>query len=438
MLNKNIKDLLAYANKILPGVSGLLGKRPNMYLPNQWPTYYSKAKGINIWDYRNIRYLDFTMHGVGCCALGYADEDINRTAKKILDRGSLTTLNSPEEIELAELLISIHPWAEQVKYARTGGETMTIAVRLARAATRRDKLLICGYHGWHDWYLAANLGSDKRLDGHLLPGLKPLGVPRSLKDSVIPFKFNSFEDLKNVVEKKAGECAAIIIEPARSELMSLKFAKELRRVADKNKCVLIFDEITCGWRNDTSGIHKELGVNPDLVVFGKTIANGIPMTAILGKKSIMQETLNTFVSSVNWTDRLGPACALTFIKKHKKLNLGKILISNGKKIRNIWKKCARRYNLNIEISGIYPLSTFKIINNNWPLVLSYFIQEMLKKKILASDRCYSNFCQNEKNIKIYEDSCDEIFHKLSVNLLKGDLNKKLNGPIKDMGFHRLV
>lgn len=438
-LDKNNKFIQDYAANIIPGISGLLGKRPEMYLPGgQWPTYYSKAKGIQIWDLQGNEYLDFTMLGVGSCALGYADDDINKVAKHIIDTGSLTTLNPPEDIELAELLLEAHPWAEQVKYARSGGEIMSMAVRLARAATGRDKILICGYHGWHDWYLSANLSSKENLNSHLLQGLKPLGVPKALADTVIPFRFNSCDDFKNIVEKSASDCAAIIIEPARSSIVCKKFLQGLRRVADKYKCILIFDEITCGWRHNTSGIHMELGVSPDLAAFGKTMANGIPMAALIGKKNVMQKSLETFISSTNWTERLGPACSVAFLKKHKKMNLGNILINNGLKIRKIWEQAALSSNLKIEISGIFPLSSFKIMHDKWPIIITFFIQEMLKKRILASDRCYSNSCQSEKYLNIYNQSCNDVFFNISKFLKEDNLESKLEGPIKQMGFYRLT
>ena len=182
---KNNKELQDYANKIIPGLSGLLGKRPEMYLPGgKWPTYYSKAKGLYIWDLQGKKYLDFTMVGVGSCVLGYSDNEIDKVAKKIISTGPLTTLNPPEEIELAEILLGIHNWAEQVKFARTGGEMMAVAARLARAYTKKEKIMICGYHGWHDWYLATNISNHNNLDNHLLPGLNPRGVPKALRDTI--------------------------------------------------------------------------------------------------------------------------------------------------------------------------------------------------------------------------------------------------------------
>ena len=439
---KNNKELQDYANKIIPGLSGLLGKRPEMYLPGgKWPTYYSKAKRLYIWDLQGKKYLDFTMVGAGSCVLGYSDNEIDEIAKKIISMGPLTTLNPPEEIELAEILLSIHNWADQVKFARTGGEMMAVAARLARAYTKKEKIMICGYHGWHDWYLATNISNHNNLDNHLLPGLNPRGVPKALRDTIIPFNFNNFEDLINIVKERANKCAAIIMEPARNSLADKSFLNEIRKIASKNNCVLIFDEITSAWRNDTSGIHKELGVNPDLAAFGKTMANGIPIAALIGKKKIMEQVKDTFISSTNWTERLGPACAVAFIKKHKRLNLGKILQNKGKKIRDIWTQSAEDSNLKIKIDGILPLSSFKIETQNkddWPIIITYFIQEMLKKKILASDRCYSNYCQSERFLDIYKKACRNIFKNISFYLSKGTLRKQLDGPIKQMGFQQKI
>jgi len=464
---KDNKKLQEYAHSIIPGLSGLLGKRPELYLPGgKWPTYYSKAKGINIWDLKGKKFLDFTMLGVGSCVLGYSDSDINRVAKKIISQSSLTTLNPPEEIQLAEILLKIHDWADQVKFARTGGEMVAMAVRLARAYTKRDKVMICGYHGWHDWYLATNLKNSSNLNNHLLEGLEPSGVPKGLAETVIPFNFNSCVDLEKIVKKRAKECAAIIMEPARNTIGCKSFLKSIRKIATKNNCVLIFDEITSAWRNDTSGIHKQLGVNPDLATFGKTMANGISMAALIGKKKIMMEAKNSFISSTNWTERLGPACAIEFIKKHKKLNLGKILKEKGKKIRIIWinsakkagieffatpelgKNCFFKKNfikptssdIRMEISGIEALSSFKIITKNekdWPVVITYFIQEMLKQGILASDRCFSNYCQTDQVLLKYEKACTKTFKKIAFYLKKKSLKKQLEGPVKQMGFKRL-
>ena len=435
----NPKKLQRYAKKIIPGISQLFAKRPELYLPGgKWPTYYSKAKGVQLWGLDNKKFLDFTMVGAGGCVLGYSDKDINKTAIKALKSGSLTTLNVPEEVELAEMLIKIHPWADNVRYARTGGESMSMAIRIARAYTKKEKILFCGYHGWHDWYLSANLKSEKILNNHLLTGLEPLGVPKCLKGSVIPFKFNDFEEIERVVKKNAKNCAAIVLEPCRDFLPKKNYLKELRNVANKNNCILIFDEITSAWRMDTCGAHKKFNVNPDVAVFGKTRANGIPMGAIIGKKDIMKFATKTFISSLFWTEKIGPACAITFIEKHKKLNLGKKLTEIGKKIKKIWYEAACYSNLDIEINGIDPLASFKLTSSNWPVTLTFFIQEMLKKGILASDRCYANYKHSPKLLKKYESASFQIFERIAKLEKSNKLKKSLDGPVKQMGFKRLT
>ena len=161
---KKSTELWNKARKIIPGGSQLFSKRAEMFLPERWPAYYSKAKGIEVVDLDGNRYLDFSTMGVGACILGYSDAEVDREVEKAVRNGSSSTLNAPEEVELAELLCELHPWAHMVRFARTGGEAMTVAVRIARARTGKDKVAFCGYHGWHDLYLAANLANKKGPD----------------------------------------------------------------------------------------------------------------------------------------------------------------------------------------------------------------------------------------------------------------------------------
>jgi glutamate-1-semialdehyde 2,1-aminomutase len=436
---KNPQKLQKIAEKIIPGVSQLFGKRPDLYLPGgKWPTYYSKAKGVTVWGIDNKKYYDFTMVGVGTSTLGYSDPDINKAAFKAIKSSTMNTLNPPEDVELAELLLKLHPWAESVRYCRTGGETMAVAVRLARAYTKKNKILFCGYHGWHDWYLSANIRSRDSLNEHLLTGLDPVGVPKVLKNSAIPFRFNNFQDLEKIVKTNARKCAAIILEPCRDKMPDIKFLKKLRSIATKNKCVLIFDEITSGWRTRAGGVHMDFRVYPDIAVFGKTIANGIAMGAIIGTKKIMKYSTKTFLSSAFWTERLGPACSLAFIKKHQKLKLGKILINKGKQIKKVWFRAAQNSGLDISINGIDPLPTFKLNIKDWPSSLTFFIQEMLKRGFLASDKCYANLKHSLQLIKLYEKNVHEVFMLIKELDKKNLIKKNLEGPVKTMGFKRLT
>ena len=302
---KNPKKLQQYASKLIPGVSQLFGKRPDLYLPGgAWPTYYSKAKGVTVWGIDKKKYYDFTMVGIGTSVLGYSDQDIVKAGHNSLKSSTMNTLNPPEDVELAEILMKIHPWAQNVRYCRTGGESMSIAIRLARAYNNREKILFCGYHGWHDWYLSANIKNKNSLNNHLLSGLEPLGVPKSLRGSMIPFNFNDYDDLKNIVKKNIKNCAAVVIEPCRDKIVEKKYLSYLRKLATENNTILIFDEITSGWRTRLGGVHLDIGVNPDVVVYGKTIANGVPMGVILGKKKVMQNSTKTFLSSYFWTEKI--------------------------------------------------------------------------------------------------------------------------------------
>ena len=439
MKRKNLNKILKKAKKFIPGISGLLGKRPDMYLKDgNWPTYYSKAKGANVWDLDNNKYYDFSMFSAGTSVLGYADPDVNKASIKAIKLGSISTLNPPEDVELAEILIKQHKWAGGVRFARCGGESMSIAIRLARAFTKKDNILFCGYHGWHDWYLAANHQSKGNLDFQLLPGLEPLGVPKGLRGTVIPFRFNNWNDYEMIIKKNINNSAAIVIEPCREGFPEKKYMLALKKIAKKNNAILIYDEITSGYRLNTGGAHKILKVDPDMVIYGKTIANGIPMAAIIGKKEIMNYALKTFVSSVFWTEKIGPASALAFIKKHKKLNVGKKLTLVGRKVKRIWAKAALVNNLEIEIFGIDPLASFKIKCENWPAVLTYFIQEMLKMKILTTDKCYANLKHDDKALKVYEKACFKVFKKISDILKNGKILNELEGPPKEMGFNRLT
>jgi len=188
---KKNEALYEHAKKRIPGGTQLLSKRPEMFCPDQWPAYFTKARGCEVWDIDGNHYYDMSINGVGACLLGFADPDVTQAVCERIRHGSMCTLNAPEEVELADMLCEIHPWADQARFTRCGGETAAAAVRIARATTDRSLVAICGYHGWHDWYLAANLGESDALRGHLLPGLEPLGVAPGVNCAAPPFPFIS-------------------------------------------------------------------------------------------------------------------------------------------------------------------------------------------------------------------------------------------------------
>ncbi|MFC1709969.1 aminotransferase class III-fold pyridoxal phosphate-dependent enzyme, partial [Candidatus Omnitrophota bacterium] len=240
-MNKG-QELYRQAKKIIPGGTQLLSKRPEMFLPDLWPAYYQKAKGCHVWDLDGRKLIDMSTMGVGSCILGYADEDVNRAVINRINKANMCTLNAPEEVELAKLFIKLHPWAQKVRYARTGGEAMAIAVRIARGYSGKDLVLFCGYHGWHDWYLASNLSDVKSLDGHLLPGLRPLGVPKGLKGTSIPFAYNDTKGFLKLINKYRNKIAAVVMEPIRNHYPQKGFLETVRKISKKTGIVLIFDE----------------------------------------------------------------------------------------------------------------------------------------------------------------------------------------------------
>ena len=303
------------AKKLIPGGTQLFSKKPELFAPGKWPGYYSKAKGAYIYDLDKNKYLDMSIMNVGACILGYADKDVDSFVKESIDNGVSSTINAIEEYDLAKLLIKLHPWSSRVRYARGGGEAMSIAVRIARTFTKRETVLFSGYHGWHDWYLSANIKSKKNLSKFLFDGLDPVGVPKNLMNSSIPFDDRNIEKLKKKIKNKENKIAAIIIEPARGNSVDRNYILELKKISKKIGAILIFDEITSGFRMNAGGIHMLHNINPDIAVFAKSMSNGYAMSAIIGKEKVMQSANETFISSTNWTERVGPSAALATIKK---------------------------------------------------------------------------------------------------------------------------
>tara|TARA_B100000579_G_scaffold437862_1_gene469532 strand:+ start:3409 stop:4710 length:1302 start_codon:yes stop_codon:yes gene_type:complete len=421
------------AKKIIPGGNGLLSKRPDRYLPGLWPTYYSRSKNINVWDLENNKYLDMAQMGMGASILGYAHPYVDKKVKKAIDNGINSTLNCREEYDLAKKILKFDKFADQVKFAKGGGEAMSLAVRIARARTGKDNIAFSGYHGWHDWYLAANLKNKNSLKNHLLPGLEPLGVPKLLKGTTIGFEYNNLEQLKKINKKNL---AAIVIEGCRYYYPTKKFIKQIQKICKKYKICLIVDEITSGWRSSRGGVYKKLNIKPDLVVYGKGLGNGYPISCIVGKKKYMQVTNKSFVSSTAWTERTGFVAANATIDYFVKKNVNQHINKIGLFIKNNWLKLARKHKLNLRVSEVTPLCTFFLDYKNSDELYTLFTKEMLKKKIIASNSIYISYSHKKKDVIKYLKYCDEIFFKISDFIKKKKKLKK--SEIKFSGFTRLT
>ena len=436
-MNKT-QSLYQHARRRIPGGTQLLSKRPELMAPDLWPAYYRSARGCEVWDLDGNRYVDMSYNGIGSCVLGAADPDVNAAVIQAVQDGSMCTLNCPEEVELADLLCEIHPWAEMVRFARTGGEAMSIAVRIARASTGRDIIAFCGYHGWHDWYLAANLSEDKALDGHLLPGLDPCGVPRGLRGTALPFRYNKIEELEALVHEHGNQIAAIVMEPIRGDWPDEGFLPAVRQIADRIGAVLVFDEVTSGLRLNTGGAHLVLGTDPDIAVFGKALGNGHPVGAIIGRGSVMDAAQKTFISSTYWTERVGSVASLATLKKHAELKVADHLQFIGKKVQDGWRRISEKTGVQMEVSGIAPLGHFALQCEHANAARTFFTQKMLRRGYLATNAFYASFAHDEAAVMRYLAHAEEVFEELAEALRRGVLFDDLDGPVAAQGFQRLT
>ena len=423
------------AKKAIPGGNMLLSKRPEMFLPNQWPTYFSKAKGCKVWDLDGKEYIDMSVMGIGTNILGYGNPEVDEAVMTTVKSGNMSTLNCPEEVYLAEKLIELHKWSDMVRFARSGGEANAIAIRIARAFTGRDKVAICGYHGWHDWYLSANLNNNDGLKGHLLPGLEPKGVPRDLKETVFPFNYNRFDELEALV--KNNDIGVIKMEVERNNSPEDNFLQKVRKLATQNEIVLIFDECTSGFRETFGGLHKKYNVEPDMAMFGKAMGNGYAITAIIGRREIMEAAQSTFISSTFWTERIGPTAALKTLEIMEREKSWKTITQIGLDIKKRWQKLADLHDLKIVHQGLPSLASFSIESKNAIAYKTLITQEMLAKGFLAGNSIYVCTEHNQEVLNEYFEALDKIFKLVNECENGRDIKKLLKGEICHTGFKRL-
>ena len=422
MINKRDKNQKLYfeAKKIIPGGVMLFSKRPENH----------------VWDLNNKKYIDMYF-GVGQSILGYANKEVDNQVYKSNRFGNITSLNSFKEVKLAKKLIKIHPWAGFVKFAKTGGEANAIATRISRTITGREKVAICGYHGWHDWYLAANIKSNKNLNSHLLKGLESYGVPKKLKNSIYTFRMNNFKDFKKI--EKIKDLSTIVMEVQREKEPDVIFLKHVRKFCNKNKIILIFDECTSGFRETYGGIHMKYKIYPDMLVLGKALGNGYPITSVLGKKKYLKKASKSFISSTFWTENSGFSAALKTLEIIDKKKIFNSIKNTGIKIKDIWRQKSKKYNIPIFIYGLDSIPSFKFLSKDSLKYKTFFTQEMLKEGILATNTIYVSAVHSKKYIELYADKIDHIFSKLQkCEQKKIFINKILKSKVANSDFKRLT
>lgn len=430
--------LYTQAKQRIPGGVQLLSKRPENLAPNHWPPYFSRAKGCSVWDLDGNRYEDFSTNAVGSCLLGYAHDSVNRAVSRRVRLGSMSSLNPPEEVELADKLCDIHRWAEQVRFVRGGGEACAVAVRIARATTGRSKVAVCGYHGWQDWYLAANLGDNDALKGHLLPGLEPAGVPVELRDTALTFRYNDLEGFRKLMERYGDSLAAVVMEPCRGSDPNPGFLEEIRLETRRRGCLLVFDEITVGWRLHFGGAHLRYAVQPDMAVFAKALGNGYPIGAIIGSREAMDGAHGSFISSTYWTESLGPVAALAVLAAMRETNVPDHVHRVGTLVQQSWQRYAAQVGLRVKVGGFPCLATLSFDYPEAELLRTLFTQQMLQRGFLAGAAFYPTLAHTEGVLSRYTAAVGEVFGIMASAIRAGEAHRLLRGEVAKSGFARLI
>ncbi|HIO02809.1 MAG: aminotransferase class III [Verrucomicrobia bacterium] len=435
------QSLYERAKRLIPGGTQLLSKRPEIFAPGCWPAYYREAQGCEVIDLDGNRLLDMSIMGIGTCLLGYNDPDVSSAVISRIQSGSMSSLNNPEEVELAEALLEIHPWAEQVRYARTGGEAMAIAVRIARAHGKRNIVAICGYHGWHDWYLAANLSSTDsggRLQDHLLPGLEPLGVPDGLIKTALPFRYNHLDELEAIVRQHPDQLAAVVMEPTRHDEPVPGFLEGVRKLCNQAEAVLVVDEITAGWRLHHGGAHLKYGLQPDIAVFGKALGNGHPIAAVIGKREVMEAAQSSFISSSYWTEGVGPAAALATLTKLKSVDVPGHLKTISGSLRGGLGDLAKRLGLNLRFSGHPAITVLSFEDPQASALQTLFTVRMLAHGILTGSGFYGSWAHREEHVDRFLEASGKVLPEIAQAVENGDVLERIPGGVKHSGFSRLT
>ncbi len=433
------QDLYRHAKTRIPGGTQLLSKRPEMFAPDQWPAYFKRAEGATVWDLDDREYTDMGLNGIGSCLLGFAHPRVTEAVTRRVMDGSMCTLNAPEEVALADRLCDIHPWAEQARFARTGGEACAMAARIARATTGRDIIAICGYHGWQDWYLAANLGESDALKGHLLPGLSPDGVPHALRGTTVAFTANDTDGFARILGEYGDRLAAVIMEPCRYHDPAPEFLEIVRDGCTKNGALMVMDEITIGWRLCFGGAHLKLGVTPDMAIFAKALGNGHPISAVIGTEAAMSGAHHSFVSSTYWTESVGPVAALAVLDVMQEEDVVGHVAKIGTAVQEIWRIEANRHGVPIIQDNGYPcLAHFAFDHPQANALKTLYTQEMLRYGYLASTVIYPTLAHTDAHVEGYGKAVDWVFSILGAALAKDGVVEALEGPEAHTGFRRLL
>lgn len=428
-------ELYQRAKKLIPGATMLFSKRAENFHFVDWPTYYSRAKGNSVWDLNGKEFKDFSLMGVGANSLGYANDEVDEAVITAIHESVSSTLINVREVHLAEKLIPLHEGAEMIRFTRTGGEASAVAVRIARSYTKRERILMCGYHGWHDFYLSANLSGVETLRDQLMPGLKSGGVPSALRGTSETFTYNDFDSFNKALS--SGEIAAVIMEVQRNYAPKNGFLEHVRNETYNKGIVLIFDECSSGFRETLGGIHRKWNVNPDILILGKALGNGYAINSVSGSGKIMNSMQDSFVSSTSWSEGVGLAAGLAVYEIMERTSAFNILTEIGRKVRNAWTRTSEKFSLPIQTFGIDAMPSFSFDGDNDRLIKTLFTQLMLEKSFLATTSFNASTSHTEDDLLSYTLACEEAFESIANALDTNSVSSLLRGQAAQAHFYRL-
>lgn len=406
---------LSRAELSIPLGSQTFSKSKTQYPVGISPLYASKSKGAYLWDIDDNKYIDL-VNSLAAVTLGYGDKGLQKSILKQLKLGVSLSLPTKIESEVAELVIDLVPSAEMVRFSKNGSDATSAAIRLARAFTGRDQIVACGYHGWHDWYI----GTTSRNKG----------IPAPVAALTHNFQFNNIESLKNVLTLNEGKVAAVIIEPMNDTYPQPGFLEEVQTLAKKAGAVLIFDEVITGFRFSKGGAQEMFNVTPDLSTFGKGIANGFPLSAVVGRREIMKEMENVFISGTFGGELLSLAAAKYVLQKHQKDEICEDLINKGTLLSDLTNELIDSFGLSnvVSLSG-HPTWKFLKWNKSSEYsaaeIKTFFMQEIFQEGVLVLNSHNITQAHDKKIIMKIVAAYSKVFGRIAKAISKGSLREEL-------------
>ena len=410
------------AELTIPLGSQTFSKSRTQYPVGVSPLFIEKASGCQVWDLDGNKYIDL-VSSLASVTLGYGEPSVNNAVRKQLKKGVTFSLPGVLEAEVAEMICNLVPSAEMVRFGKNGTDATSAAVRLARAYTGKDRVVVCGYLGWQDWYI----GSTSRNKG----------VPRVTSELTEVFKYNDLESLRKILSER-NDVACVVMEPMNSSFPNQGFLEGVRELTKNQGVILVFDETITGFRFSEGGAQELFNVIPDLSTFGKGIANGFPLSAVTGKREIMMEMEEIFISGTHGGELLSLAAAKTVLQLHMNHEV-------VPQLRQIGADLQERVNLAISQTNTTQLLSLSghptWVFLNWKetgsyspeFLKTYFLQEMFQNGVLVLGTHNVNLAHSRKNLKKIEDSYFTTLESISNGILQDNLKSKIRvSPLKPL------